>query len=107
MRPLQALWMGEQVEMTHTLSWRKSGERLKLAREILDTPEMREMLAVLELDHPSKNIPTVSDGFGATEQLGIIKGYERCLILLRSLGESLPAPPEPIVATWGPEQQNK
>lgn len=90
--------------MTHSLTWRKSGERLKLAREILDCAEMREMLAVLELDHPSKNIPSVRDGFGATEQLGIIRGYERCLAMLKNLGEPLPAPPEPIVATWGPEQ---
>lgn len=91
--------------MTHSLTWRKSGERLKLAREVLDCAEMREMLAVLELDHPSKNIPTVNDGFGATEQLGIIRGYERCLSMLKNLGEPLPAPPEPIVATWGPEQK--
>lgn len=90
--------------MIHTLSWRKSGERLKLAREILDDPAMREMLAVLELDHPAKSKTVVHDGFGATYKLGEIDGFERCLAMLRSLGESPPPPPEPIIATWGEQK---
>jgi hypothetical protein len=68
---------------------------------------MSAMLAILELDHPSKNIPAVHDGFGATEQLGIIKGYERCIRMLRDLGEPAPIPPEPIIPTWGVSEPEK
>lgn len=92
--------------MIHSLNWRKSTDRTQLAREILEHPNMKAMLAVLELDHPAKNIPAVHDGFGATEQLGIIKGFQRCLDMLRNLGEASPPLPEPLVATWG-EEQNK
>ena len=90
--------------MIHSLNWRKSTERTKLAREILEHPNMKAMLAVLELDHPAKNIPAVHDGFGATEHIGIIRGYEWCLLMLKQLGEASPPPAEPLVATWGTEE---
>jgi hypothetical protein len=93
--------------MIHSLSWRKSTERVTMAREILSHPNMSAMLAVLELDHPSKNIPAVHDGFGATEQLGIIKGYERCIRMLRDLGEAAPIPPEAITTNWGVNEPEK
>lgn len=87
--------------MIHCLTWRKSPQRTADAGQILNHSVMREMLAILELDHPSKNIPAIQDGFGATEQIGIIKGYERCLNLLRSLQEPAPSPPQTIETTWG------
>ena len=91
--------------MTHSIAWRKSSERVSMAREILGNPNMQAMLAILELDHPSKNIPAVHDGFGATEQLGILKGYERCLSMLKALGDPAPLPPQEIIPTWGAEQK--
>lgn len=78
-----------------------------MAREILDHPNTAAMLSVLELDHPSKNIPAVHDGFGATEQLGVIKGYERCLKMFRELGEPAPVSPRQIEATWGVGSDSK
>jgi hypothetical protein len=90
--------------MIHVISWRKQSDRLAQAAAVLNSQAMRDMLAVLELDHPSKNIPAIHDGFGATEQLGIIKGYERCLSMLRSMQEPAPIPPAAIHATWGSEQ---
>lgn len=77
-----------------------------MAREILSHPNMASMLATMELDHPAKNIPTVHDGFGSTEQLGIIKGYELCLKMLRQLGEPAPMPSLPVEATWGVKEQS-
>ena len=90
--------------MINSIAWRKSSERVGMAQDMLSRPAMSAMLAVLELDHPSKNIPAVHDGFGATEQLGIIKGYERCLRMLRELGEPAPIAPKQIEATWGVDE---
>lgn len=90
--------------MINSLAWRKSDERVGMAREILNHPNMAAMLAVLELDHPAKNIPAVHDGFGSTEQLGIIKGFERCLTMLKALGEPAPLPPDILIPTWGAEE---
>lgn len=93
--------------MTHSLAWRRSTERLEMAREILRHPNMTAMLAILELDHPAKNIPKVHDGFGSTETLGVIKGFEQCLNLLKSLGEPAPLPPQQIIPTWGVPEESE
>lgn len=90
--------------MKHSLSWRKSTERTTQAREILNLPGMKEMLSVLYLDHPSRNIPMIRDGVGAAEQIGIIRGYEMCLAMLSQLGEAAPEIPQHISATWGVDE---
>lgn len=87
--------------MKHSISWRKSTERTTQAREILNLSGMKEMMSVLYLDHPSRNIPTIKDGVGAAEQIGIIRGYEMCLTMLSQLGEAAPEIPQHISATWG------
>jgi hypothetical protein len=90
--------------MTHSLTWRQSAERIVMAREVLNSPGMAAMLAVLELDHPGKErvlAKIVNDGFGATLRLGQIDGFNQCLTMLKQLGEPAPLAPAAIQSTWG------
>jgi hypothetical protein len=91
--------------MIHSIAWRRSPERVSIANQVINSRGMQDMLAVMELDHPSKNIPALRDGFGATEQLGIIRGYEMCLNQLKALATPAPIAPPEIPTTWGTENE--
>lgn len=91
----------------HTVTWRRDAERVAVAKSVLAMPEVRDILAAVELDHPAKNIPKVSDGFGSTEWLGVIKGYEMCLARIRELGVPLVEKNTELKATWGVDEQNQ
>ena len=87
--------------MIHSTAWRKSPERLSQAALVLGNPSTREMLAVLELDHPARARVAMKDGFDATLRVGLIDGFQLCLDMLRSLGEPLAAAPAEVRTTWG------
>lgn len=92
------------------LDWRKNPERLSLALEALTQPVMREMLAVMEVEHPAKRQRAVADGFGATRVLGQIEGFQEAMDMLRSFAEPLPSAPEDVATTWNvglPEDDQK
>lgn len=81
--------------------WRKSPERLSLALDALGNYTIKEMLAVMELEHPAKQQKIVNDGFAATRALGQIEGFQLALDMFVSFGKPLPASPEDISVTWG------
>lgn len=91
--------------MKHSLTWRKSPDRINAARQVLDSQEMQAMLATMELDHPSKSPMPLKDGFEATYRIGFIDGFEHCLATLRNLGVSLPTDPVALKSTWGIDGQ--
>lgn len=72
--------------MRYCYNWRKQTEKLQAAAKILSNPDLLEMLATLELDHPSRQPLSVPDGMQGMKMLGEIEGYQRCLDMLRSLG---------------------
>lgn len=80
--------------------WRKSGERRSLAIDILSQPAAKEMLEVLESEHPGRKLSHLRDGFEASQWAGFIQGYQTCINVLRSLSEPLPEPTEDIPITW-------
>lgn len=75
-----------------------------MAQEILRHPNTIGMIAVLELDHPSKNRTIMKDGFDSTYKLGTIDGFEMCLSMLKDLGNPAPLPLASITPTWGVEE---
>lgn len=83
--------------------WRKNPERLSLALDMMNQQTMKEMLAVMEIEHPGRRHERVSDGFGATRVLGRIEGFQEALEMLRSFSQPIPKPHETIPVTWNAE----
>lgn len=83
--------------------WRKNGERRSMALDVLNSPTMQEMLAVMESEHPAKLFMPLRDGFDAALNSGVIRGYQMALNSLRSFAEAIPEAPESIKTTWGHE----
>lgn len=82
------------------LEWRKNPERLSLAMDMLSQQTMREMLAVMDTEHPGRKMHGANDGFGATRALGRIEGFQEALEMIHSFAVPLPSPPESIPITW-------
>lgn len=88
--------------------WRSNGERRSMALDVLNQPAMREMLAVMEAEHPAKQDGPLRDGFDAALNSGKIRGFQQALNMLHAFAEPLPVNPEAIPATWGiPENEQK
>lgn len=88
----------------HSSAWRRIEERVSVAQQVLAMSSIKDMLATIELDHPAKNIPKITDGFGSTEWLGVIKGYELALSRFRELGEPLIVHSKELIPDWGVEE---
>jgi hypothetical protein len=85
------------------LEWRQNPDRRSLAVDVLNNQTVREMLAVMEVEHPAKQPHKVMDGFGATKALGRIEGYQEALQMLHAFAQEIPGAPEQINVTWGVE----
>lgn len=72
--------------MRYCYNWRKQTDKLQAASRMLTSPDLLEMLATLELDHPARQNLQVVDHVQGMKKLGEIEGYQRCLDMLRSLG---------------------
>lgn len=79
-----------------------------MALDMLNQPTMREMLAVMEAEHPAKQDGPLRDGFDAALNSGKIRGFQQALNMLRAFAEPIPVNPEAIKPTWGvPEDDQK
>lgn len=87
------------------LEWRKSGEHRSLAMDVLNNPTLREMLAVMDSEHPGRSDAKLRDGFDATLACGEARGFQKALTMLRAFAEPLPVAPEAIPVTWNVDEQ--
>lgn len=83
------------------LEWRQNPDRRSLALDMLNQPTMREMLAVMEQEHPMRQESKLQDGFAATLAVGESRGFQKALNMIRSFAEEIPTPHENIKVTWG------
>lgn len=74
---------------------------------MLNQPTLKEMLAVMETEHPARQQHRAHDGFGATKALGRIEGFQEALNMLRSFAEPLPANVEAPKITWGAQEPDE
>lgn len=87
--------------------WRKSPERRSLSIDMLNQQTMREMLLVMEVEHPGRKPHKANDGFGATRAIGRIEGYQEALDMLRLFAEPIPVAPESIPVTWNADKTDQ
>lgn len=87
--------------------WRASSQHRQAALTALSDPNVVEWLRVAEHDgpHSYQRTPAVSDGFGATYQLGRIRGYLEAFAVLRMMGTQTPVLRENIPTTWNAEEE--
>lgn len=83
------------------LEWRQNPERRSLALDMLNQQTLREMLAVMELEHPGRVIMPLRDGFDATLAMGEARGFQMALNAFRSFAEPIPSAPASLPVTWG------
>lgn len=83
------------------LEWRKSSERLSMAMDMLNQPTMREMVEVMESEHPAKQQQVLADGFAATRAIGKIEGFQLAMDMLRSFAKPIAKPQEDVQTSWG------
>ena len=81
--------------------WRSDGELIASAAKILNKPDFKEMVSVLEAANPANNPAQIKDGAGAMYEIGLIYGYRLALENLKSMGEPMPKAPEELKTSWG------
>lgn len=90
------------------LEWRKNPELLALASVVLDGSDVKKMLEVLTQANPAFHAAKVTDGFGATYELGLIRGFNFCLQCLLEMGKPLPdVDRTPLMTTWQAEETKR
>jgi len=82
------------------IDWRNSGERRSLAMDVLNNPTVREMLAVMAEEQSALLFTPLRDGFDASLNIGILRGYQLALNSFRAFAEPLPQAQEAIQETW-------
>lgn len=90
------------------LEWRKNPELLALASVVLDGSDVKKMLEVLSQANPAFHAVKVTDGFGATYELGLIRGFNFCLQCLSEMGKPIPEIDRtPLMTTWQAQETEK